>query len=192
MQDVLCVLALTAETHWSGANVWHQNQRPSLSDETSLSLGNFMLTLFCQQSQWNSSLLSSTLLVFRMTLLMSLMAYERNHTWVKLHGVTAPATSRIAMQTFMAAVHSEETIRTNCPRVQQSRPGTVIYEPNHLWVPCTRTKHRVSTCKLSYSSPTEQHSCSEDTETEISSFILMFHLISNYYKDVVADVAVSL
>lgn len=145
-----CVLFLK---HWGSMNVWHLHQRSFLYFAISVSLINFMSALFCQQSQSNSSSLSS---FFRMTLLMSPVAYERNHTWVKLHGVTAPATSRIAMQTFMAAVHSEETIRTNCSRVQQSRPGTIIYEANHLWVPCARTKHRVSACKHWHFSPTEQ------------------------------------
>lgn len=42
------------------------------------------------------------------------------------------------MQAFVDALHSEETIRTNCSQVQQSRPGTIIYEPNHLWVPYTQ------------------------------------------------------
>lgn len=61
---------------------------------------------------------------------------EPNGTWAIPHlSETASAISRIAMQTFMAALHSEETTRTNCSRVQQSRPGTIIYEPNHLWVP---------------------------------------------------------
>lgn len=47
-------------------------------------------------------------------------------------------------RTFMAVLHSEETIRTNCSRVQQSRPDAIVYEPNHLWVPYARTKHRLS------------------------------------------------
>lgn len=47
-------------------------------------------------------------------------------------GLTASATSCNAMQTFMANIHSEETIRTNCFQEQQSRPGIIIYGPDHL------------------------------------------------------------
>lgn len=79
---------------------------------------------------------------------------EPNGTWAIPHqSETASATSCIATQTSMAALHSEETIRTNCSRVQQSRPGTIIYEPNHLWVSYARTKHQLSACKLSQSNP---------------------------------------
>lgn len=35
----------------------------------------------------------------------------------------------------MAADYSKEAIRTNCSQVQQSRRGTAVYEPDHLWVP---------------------------------------------------------
>lgn len=71
--------------------------------------------------------------------------HEQYHTWVKLPQLLP------AMQTFMAALHSGETIRTNCSRVQQSRPGTIIYEANHLWVPYERTKHWPLACRISQS-----------------------------------------
>lgn len=48
-------------------------------------------TLSYQQSGQNSSPLRPTFLIFRMARLMRLMAYERYHTWVKLHRVTASA-----------------------------------------------------------------------------------------------------
>ena len=75
---------------------------------------------------------------------------EPNGIWAILHlsetvqGVTASATSCNAMQTFMTPIHLEETIRTNCFQVQQSRPGAIIYEPDHLRVVYARTRHRLS------------------------------------------------
>lgn len=50
-----------------------------------------------------------------------------------------------------AALHSEETIRTNCSRVQQSKPHALIYEANHLraapskdktWTVCAQNSQR--------------------------------------------------
>lgn len=35
-------------------------------------------------------------------------------------------------------VHLKEAIRTNCCWVQQSGPGTTVYNPKHLWVPNAR------------------------------------------------------
>lgn len=52
--------------------------------------------------------------------------------------------SWFAVRALVDAPHSEETNRTNCSRVQQSRPGTIIYEPYHLWVPYTQgQKHAI-------------------------------------------------
>lgn len=122
--------------------------------------------------------LKTSFLIFGMAPLMSLMAYERYHTWVKPHRVTAPATSRNPMQTFMAAIHSEETIRTNCSQVQQSRPGMIIYELDHLWVPYGRTKHRLSAFKHSHPSFKEQCTSGEVMEKNMYLF-LMLSIISN-------------
>lgn len=107
-----------------------------------------------------------------------------NGTWAIPHlRETASATSRSAMQTFMAALHSGETIRTNCSRVQQSRPGTIIYEPNHLWVPYARTKQQLSACKLPQSKHTHVLSKVRSTKKWISYIIQNFWLVKSISND---------
>lgn len=81
---------------------------------------------------------------------------EPNGTWAILEwncmGWLLQQPPILQSTSLCAVLYSEETIRTNCSWVQQSKPGALIYEPNHLWVTHPRTNERSSASNLSHSS----------------------------------------